>query len=236
MRVVILGAIFSIVFCSDDIAVLILARGGSKGIPLKNLKTVGGLSLLARSIVTAKKAGLINVTVSTDHPLIALEAVKYGASAFRRSSVTATNFAPSIWGIAEFLASKPHAKILILLQATSPFIRYKDLQGALRKLNYPKPYDCVFSATRSYKLRWKIVNGSLIPINFNYKRRPRRQDWEGDLIETGAFYVSRVELIKQGLLQNRNCTVLECSMNKHFFNSRIFIIHIIKNEKILKND
>lgn len=55
---------------------------------------------------------------------------------------------------------------------------------------------------RSLKLRWNFVNGTLSPTNFNIVKRPRRQDWQGELIETGAFYISRVELIKQGILQN----------------------------------
>lgn len=57
-------------------SVLILARGGSKGIPLKNIQKVGGITLLARTILTAKRAGFFDITVSTDHPLIALEALK----------------------------------------------------------------------------------------------------------------------------------------------------------------
>lgn len=61
---------------AQDTAVLILARGGSKGIRLKNLSPVGGISLLARSITTARTAGYQDITVSTDHPLIALEALK----------------------------------------------------------------------------------------------------------------------------------------------------------------
>ncbi|CAG5051772.1 unnamed protein product [Parnassius apollo] len=190
MRIMVLLFIyFSWSTCNEDIVVLILARGGSKGIPLKNLQTVGGLSLVARSILTARKAGLLNITVSTDHPLIALEALKYGASVFRRSSITAAHYAPSIWGVEEFALSMPLAKIIVLLQATSPFLRYSDLQEALKKLQHPRSYDCVFS----------VIS------------RPRRQDWNGELIETGAFYVSRVEIIKQGFLQNKNCTILEVS-------------------------
>lgn len=67
---------FSCIYsASGHTEALILARGGSKGIILKNLQTVGGVSLLARAIRTTKLAGL-RVTVSTDHPLIALEALK----------------------------------------------------------------------------------------------------------------------------------------------------------------
>lgn len=60
----------------DEIAALILARGGSKGVFLKNLQTVGSQSLVARAIRTAQLAGLSQITVSTDHPAIALEALR----------------------------------------------------------------------------------------------------------------------------------------------------------------
>lgn len=56
-------------------SVLILARGGSKGVRLKNLQSVGGVSLVCRAVTTAKNAGLRDVTVSTDNPYIALEAL-----------------------------------------------------------------------------------------------------------------------------------------------------------------
>lgn len=59
---------------------------------------------------------------------------------------------------------------------------------------------------RSFKLRWKQVSNStqlIQPINFDPKNRPRRQDWAGELVETGMFYFARKQLIKnQGLLQN----------------------------------
>lgn len=57
-------------------AAIILARGGSKGIRLKNLQHVGGKSLIRNTVEIARKAGILDVTVSTDHPLIALEALK----------------------------------------------------------------------------------------------------------------------------------------------------------------
>ncbi|XP_063380682.1 N-acylneuraminate cytidylyltransferase [Cydia fagiglandana] len=186
----------------EKTAVLILARGGSKGIRLKNLQAVGGSSLLNRAIHTAKIAGIQDVTVSTDHPLIALESIKSGARVFHRSPITATDSAPSIWGTLEFLSSKPHVEILILLQATSPFVESTNLIGALRKLTFPIPFDCIFSATRSYKLRWKPVDIGVTPINFDPNARPRRQDWSGELLETGAFYIARRNVIMSGSFQN----------------------------------
>lgn len=58
---------------------------------------------------------------------------------------------------------------------------------------------------RNWKLRWKQVDNStqLSAINFDPKNRPRRQDWDGELVETGMFYFMRRDLVeKDGLLQN----------------------------------
>jgi len=55
---------------------------------------------------------------------------------------------------------------------------------------------------RSHYLRWKVVDDELIPAEFDLNARPRRQDWEGDIVETGMFYFSRRRLVKSGLLQN----------------------------------
>ncbi|RVE45921.1 hypothetical protein evm_009394 [Chilo suppressalis] len=189
-----------------ETAVLILARGGSKGIPLKNLQRVGSETLLGRAIKTTKEAGLFDITVSTDHPLIALEALKSGVHLFHRSPITASDWAPSIWGALEFLAHRKNVTILILIQVTSPFTSAYQLHNALEKINYPKPYDCVFSAVRNFKLRWQKRKDSLRPINFNVFARPRRQDWSGELLETGAFYIARRHLIESGYFQNYNCT------------------------------
>ncbi|KAJ2939192.1 hypothetical protein O0L34_g8506 [Tuta absoluta] len=207
MWVILLVLLFSSsqTFCKKS--ALILARGGSRGVRLKNLQTVGEISLLARAIHTAKIAGL-EVTVSTDHPLIALEALKSKALVFHRNKVTASDLAPSIWAAAEFVAKKPDVAVLVLIQATSPFLRAESLRNAIEKIDR---YDCVFSVTRSFKLRWRENNGIAEPLNFNPSARPRRQDWNGELLETGAFYVSRRALIEQGHFQNNNCSVIEVS-------------------------
>ncbi|GBP39881.1 N-acylneuraminate cytidylyltransferase A [Eumeta japonica] len=214
---------------ASEAVTLILARGGSRGVKLKNLQTVGGKSLLSYAINAARAAHLRDVTVSTDHPLIALEALRSWyktvlqlksadklnkfhveneifvldkAKIFRRSKVTATDCAPSIWGALEFLASRPNATVLVLLQATSPFTRPSSVRGALSLLVESESLDCVFSVTRSHKLRWHEVNGKIVPQNFKTDSRPRRQDWEGELLETGGFYITRRNIVEQGYFQN----------------------------------
>lgn len=65
-------------------------------------------------------------------------------------------------------------------------------------------FKTIFSLSyRSHKLRWKrIDDDTILPLNFNVLHRPRRQDWDGELIETGMFYFSNRELISQNIFQN----------------------------------
>jgi len=62
---------------------------------------------------------------------------------------------------------------------------------------------------RSHYLRWKVVDGELMPAEFDLSARPRRQDWQGDIVETGMFYFSMRKLVDSGLLQNNRCSVVE---------------------------
>lgn len=107
----------------------------------------------------------------------------------------------SIDAVQEFLRNHPNIQNIALIQCTSPFISHLYLQEAFRKFMFHR--DCVFSAVHSHKLRWKRDdNEKLMPINFDYRRRPRRQDWSGELIEAGMFYFATRELINRGLFQN----------------------------------
>lgn len=70
------------------------------------------------------------------------------ATVFRRSHVTASDSAPSIWGVQEYIAKRPNLDLLILMQTTSPFTRISHIRSALEKINTPVAYDCVFTVTR----------------------------------------------------------------------------------------
>ncbi|CAH2235165.1 jg16155 [Pararge aegeria aegeria] len=159
VRTIVILALFIPISIARNTAVLILARGGSKGIRLKNLSLVGDISLLARSILTARAAGFQDITVSTDHALIALEALKYGAMIIKRSAATSTDWAPSIWGISEFLETRADIDILILLQATSPFVKAQYLSFAVEKLNSPVSYDCIFSSALRLVCGFRFLSG-----------------------------------------------------------------------------
>lgn len=127
---------------------LILARGGSKGIPLKNLAKINGLSLLGRSILVATNANVFSaIWVSTDHFKIAHEAELHGAKVHFRPNHLAADETASIDAVAEFLQNHRHVQNIALIQCTSVFITEEYLQKAVT-LFQSTDVDCVFSVVR----------------------------------------------------------------------------------------
>jgi hypothetical protein len=111
------------------VAGLILARGGSKGIPLKNLSLLSGKPLLEWALgAMTNFGGFDSLWVSTDHAGIATCATGFGANVFPRSSRFAGPESPSIDAVNEFLQSRPEVDIVALVQCTSPFLRPGILQ------------------------------------------------------------------------------------------------------------
>lgn len=114
------------------ITAVIPARGGSKGLPGKNMATVGGISLIARAVMVAQKLESIdNVLVSTDDDNIASEALRHGAVVHRRSEQLSADDAVvvdlirEIFGIGQE-SSAPSSRIgnsrhCVLLEPTAPF-------------------------------------------------------------------------------------------------------------------
>ncbi|XP_058454576.1 N-acylneuraminate cytidylyltransferase [Malaya genurostris] len=200
-----------------SIVALILARGGSKGITLKNIVKMGGQPLLVRTLRTLLNFGRFDsLWVSTDDDRIANEV----GEAFPENQVlihfrpeaVAQDHTSSIESTLEFLSRHPEIENIALVQCTSPFLRTQHLEEAfVRFHSAAPPVDCVFSAVRSFKLRWITIGptGTLVPINFDPARRPRRQDWTGELTETGMFYLTRRRLLMAGRFQNTHCDVVE---------------------------
>ncbi|KAH8373313.1 hypothetical protein KR009_000398, partial [Drosophila setifemur] len=146
------------------------------------------------------------IWVSTDDKLIAIEAQKYGASVHHRPDKLARDETSSIDATREFLDNHITIQEIALFQCTSVFLKTNYIQEAITKF---KSHDCVFAAKRSHYLRWKMIDGSLVPADFKLSARPRRQDWEGDIVETGMFYFSKRQLIESGILQNNRCSIVE---------------------------
>ena len=106
------------------VAGLILARGGSQGIPLKNLALLGGRPLLEWALRAMMNfGGFDSLWVSTDHPGIATCASALGVQVFARSAKFATSEAASVDAVKEFLLSHSEVDVVALVQCTSPFLR-----------------------------------------------------------------------------------------------------------------
>lgn len=174
---------------------VIPARGGSKGIPLKNLQKVGGRTLLARAIDAAHGAhGIDRVVVSTDHDGIAQEAERAGAQVVHRPEEISGDTASSESAVLHALdALGTDAEITVFLQCTSPFIDSASLDNAIGRVRDDHA-DVVFSAVEDHSFLWKLDDASHAEaVGHDAAFRPRRQDRDPHFNETGAFYVMRTE-------------------------------------------
>ncbi|XP_018791140.1 PREDICTED: N-acylneuraminate cytidylyltransferase [Bactrocera latifrons] len=192
-----------------EVHALILARGGSKGILNKNLKELEGISLLARTINVLNSSNLFEyIWVSTDSDSIVEEATKFGALVHKRDIIYAQDNTSSLESVKEFLQKHDNINRFGLFQCTSIFLKNQYIKEALNRF---MTKDCVFAVTRSHKLRWLIrEDEAVVPLNFNPTHRPRRQDWPGELIETGMFYFSTRHLVEvEQKFQNDKCGVVE---------------------------
>lgn len=131
------------------------ARGGSKGVPRKNIRKIGGKPLIAYSIESALKSKIFShVIVSTEDKEIASISEKYGAEVpFLRPKKLATDsigFAPVLYhGIKKLYSLGYDFDIIVHLDCTAPFIRIKDMQGAIELLKRRKP-NAVFCVYRQH--------------------------------------------------------------------------------------
>lgn len=175
---------------------IIPARGGSKGIPRKNLQVVGGRALVERCVAAAVKAQRVEaVFVSTDDAEIAACAARAGARVIQRpdelsgdaaSSEAALLHACALWQEAGELPD-----VLVFLQATSPFTEAEDIDRALARLEETDA-DVVLGVAQYHRFQWAMdPDGVLTAIGHDQYRRPRRQELLNRFVETGALYVMK---------------------------------------------
>ena len=176
------------------IIALIPLRGGSKSIPNKNLKIIAGKPLFSWVLEAALKCLYINsVYVSTDSVEISdlVNNLYFDANVISRPAEYATDESSTESVMLHFL-SQIDFDVLVTIQATSPLLLAEDLNGAIAQFKSQK-LDSSLSAVRTKRFFW---NNDYTPINYDPLHRPRRQEFHGTLMENGAFYITRREILE----------------------------------------
>lgn len=186
---------------------IILARSGSRGIKNKNVKILNNKPLICHSIDACLNSKIFkNIIISTDSNNYIKIIKKFSKNKkiifFKRSKKFAFSNSSSESSINEILVSNLFLlNEIFLIQATSPLITGKDLKLAYKIFN-KKDVDTVLSVCEFKKFIWKKTKNKkfIKPINYNYKKRPMRQNFKSCFIENGAFYV----FSKKGFKKNKS--------------------------------
>lgn len=202
-----------------SVVALIPARGGSKSIPLKNIKCINGRPLMYWVLDAAVRCNEIDaVYVSTDNELIKDCVLRYGSPKVRvidRPQDTATDTASTESVMLDF-AEKFVFDSIVLIQATSPLLRAEFLTEGVKK-HVADGYESVLSVVRQKRFIWKYDGGKAEPANYNPQFRPRRQEFEGYLVENGAFYITdREALIKSKCRISGMTAIVEMPQYSYF--------------------
>lgn len=169
-------------------------RGGSKSIPLKNIKPLCGKPLVCWNIEALEACPQVDeIVVATDSDEIwkTVESRDYKKTKlYRRSAENACDTASTESVMLEYIkyANLPASDIFMLVQATSPLTESIHFSEALQKYSIGE-YDSMLTCVRNYRFFW---NEDGISMNYDYMNRPRRQNFSGMLMENGAFYINTV--------------------------------------------
>lgn len=177
---------------------LITARGGSKGLPRKNILPAAGRPLIAWTIDAALKSSVIDrVVLSSDDDEIINTAIEYGCDVpFRRPPELATDQASSIEVVDHALKALPGYDYLILLQPTSPFRTSTDIDAAFRLMQERGASSCVSVCEVEQSPYWMYTldeRGHLINMLPSLEGVNRRQDLPSVYMLNGAIYISSTE-------------------------------------------
>ncbi|MEU6982918.1 acylneuraminate cytidylyltransferase [Streptomyces sp. NPDC046324] len=183
---------------TTTVLAVIPARGGSKGVPAKNLAPVAGVPLVSRAVRACLGAPVVtDVLVSTDDASIASAARAAGAEAVHRPASiagdTATSESAVLHAMDAFEAtSGRRADVILLVQCTSPFLTAAEVNEAAERVTSGAA-DTALTVAPSHGFLWRETAEGATGVNHDKAHRPRRQDREAEYLETGAVYAMSAE-------------------------------------------
>ncbi|MCM3635946.1 N-acylneuraminate cytidylyltransferase [Paenibacillus camelliae] len=219
-------------------------RGGSKSIPLKNINDFCGKPLVYWTIRAAVTCLEIDeVYVATDSIEIKNVVESFGFDKVKvigRSAESATDTASTETALLEFATSELFGKV-VLIQATSPLLEAIDITSALEKFQEERA-DSLLTVVRQKRFIWVDSPEGSIATNYNPFKRPRRQEWEGYLVENGALYImNRESLLSSRCRLSGKISLYEMSEDTYFeideptdwvIAERLKMLRLKKNSKL----
>lgn len=184
--------------------IIIPARGGSQGIPRKNLAEIGGKPLLWWTIKAAKESKRVDkIYLTTDDKEIKEFGLSQGIEVIQRPKKISDSSASSESAIIHALdqiekTSECKVSLVVFLQATSPLRKKDDIDNAIAYY-YDSKADSLFSSSIAEDLTlWQKNNKNILKsINYDYKNRAIRQDSPVQYIENGSIYIFSPDIIRK---------------------------------------
>lgn len=200
-------------------------RGGSKSIPLKNIKQLCGKPLVYWTVAAACGCEQIDVVyVATDSEMIKNQVIQFKGEAecfsklqvIGRSKESASDTASTEFAMLEF-AKEHEFDNIVLIQATSPLLTSNELMRGFQVYGQDDA-DSVLSVVRQKRFCWDVdTDGTAFPTNYDVYHRPRRQEFAGYFVENGAFYItSRERLISSHNRVSGRIKICEMSEDTYF--------------------
>ena len=222
-----------------QILAVIPARGGSKGIPKKNIRLMYGKPLISYSINNAKNSRYItDVFVTTDSDEIAEVAEEYGAEVIKRDESLSSDLVtldPVIYHAKNCVEKIKNKKydVVVTLQPTSPLLKVATLDNAIEYF-IKGNFDTVISVINKPHLSWGKKENKIVPL---YKERKNRQELPPQYFETGAFLIAKSDAVKINTRIGENVSVFEVpeeeSIDIDDKNDWLLTENIMKRKKII---
>lgn len=179
---------------------VIPARGGSKGIERKNIVPFLGAPLLTHTVDQALASERVDRTyVSTDDDEIATVARDAGADVIDRPAEIAGDRSPTEEALKHALsvvrADGVDPTVVVLLQCTSPLRRREDIDEAVALVTNDG-YDSALSCCEDHSFYWREEDDTAVPVNYDPRNRPMRQELTSRYRENGSIYVTRADILE----------------------------------------